>query len=181
MHTQGRRLAEAKGSTQARGFFPGTCTSDETVVLQVPHGPNSAVSTPRMLWLSSAGVALPAARRSSGYDMRRQRPGSKRVWLFGVPARCSGLVSVFASYVCKSRRRVGARSASTAPTGSGSGPPGGRRRARTRATRASPAFGARCPRAHVDGPSRPWRDLEGPRTLGFWRDLEGPPEWRMPF
>ena len=50
-------------------------------------------------------------------------------------------------YVCRLRYRVGARTASTAPTGRGSGPPGGRRRARTRATRASPAFGARCPRA----------------------------------
>eukprot|EP00964_Phaeocystis_antarctica_P142942 scaffold108347_cov53-Phaeocystis_antarctica.AAC.4 len=50
------------------------------------------------------------------------------------------------------------------------------RRARTRATRASPAFGARCPRAHVGGPSRPWRDLEGPEGPGLlegtWRDPE---------
>eukprot|EP00964_Phaeocystis_antarctica_P036977 scaffold21119_cov57-Phaeocystis_antarctica.AAC.1 len=37
-----------------------------------PRPPTSAVSTLYMSWLSSAGVALPAACRSSRCDMRRQ-------------------------------------------------------------------------------------------------------------
>ena len=51
---------------------------------------------------------------------------------FSVYARLRIKYLVVSVYVCKSRWRVGARSASTAPTGRGSGPPGGRRRARTR-------------------------------------------------
>ena len=37
-----------------------------------------------------------------------------------------------------------------------------------------PAFRARCPRAHVGGPSRTWRDRRDRRDLDFWRDLDGP-------